>query len=355
MRGSFQIERLQVPAGGSTGTIDAGLYFLSMTDVGTAFVEWGAEGVQRRRRDCVLAGDFFVWPPGQPWWARLEAAKICLHFSFSAPWLRQITHSSFTLPPQVQRRDRLVAQMLRTLADVATRLPANPTTDLYQESLGTTLALHLVTHHGQTANKQPGGGSAWFFPAPTTRGLRSGAPRRPHLAGRSDPAGWTERFAVLPALSGHHGTDAPPVRHRPAGRASAGTPARGSTYSRRNRGPDRLRRSIAPDAPRSPCLRRHPRRAQKTAGSSESGKIVLKPSDRTRTTALPVPRWRRPTIPVRGAGHLKHENLYRQSRSRHGCHQRHRSRHRPRFRRRRGVRRRHRATGGRRRTNRGPH
>lgn len=156
MDGDFRIEQLHVPAGEGTGTVEADTHFLSMAGGPATFVEWSADGGYKRRRKRVFAGDIWVWPAGQTWWTRRESDKACIQLSLSSAWLEKVTHSSFELLPQVQLRDLLLAQMLRTLAQTAKTLPQNPTTRLYQESLATTLVLHLVTHYGQAAEKQDG-------------------------------------------------------------------------------------------------------------------------------------------------------------------------------------------------------
>lgn len=152
----FCVEHLWVPAGEGVGTVQDKTHFLSMAEGSPTFVEWSAEGSHKRRRKRVFSGDIWVWPAGQTWWTRRESDKTCIQLSLSSAWLQQVTHSSFELLPQVQLRDLLLAQMLRTLAQTAKTLPQNPTTSLYQESLATTLVLHLVTHYGQTAEKQGG-------------------------------------------------------------------------------------------------------------------------------------------------------------------------------------------------------
>lgn len=154
MDGNFHIEQLFVPAGEGVGTVEDETHFISMAEGQTTFVEWSADGSHKRRRKRVFAGDIWVWPAGQTWWTRRESDKTCIQLSLSSTWLQGVTHASFELVPQVQVRDSLLAQMLTTLAKTAKTLPQNPTTKLYQESLATTLVLHLVTHHGQTAAPQ---------------------------------------------------------------------------------------------------------------------------------------------------------------------------------------------------------
>lgn len=156
MNSNFQIERLWLPAGEGSGKVANNTHLLSMADSQTTFVEWRADGSLKRKRERVFSGDMWVCPQGQTWWARREAEKTSLQLSISSEWLCQLTHSSVEVLPQVQLRDLLLAQMLRTLAGTAKELPQSPTTTLYQESLVTTLVLHLVTHYGQISEKQSG-------------------------------------------------------------------------------------------------------------------------------------------------------------------------------------------------------
>jgi AraC family transcriptional regulator len=152
MDSNFHVERLWFPEGEMSGIVDNETYVLSMTDIKASFVEWG--GVGKPKRNRVFAGDTWVLAHGQPYWSHLEEGKTCIQMSLSSNWLREVTHSSFELLPQVQLRDLLLAQMLRVLADTAENIAANPTTSLYQESLASTLVLHLVTHYGQTSEKR---------------------------------------------------------------------------------------------------------------------------------------------------------------------------------------------------------
>lgn len=166
MTNGFDIERLWVPAGEGAGTVGDNAYLLSMADSPATFVEWGADGRRRRARSLVSSGDIWVWPHEQTWWTRLEAGKTCIHLSLSSEWFHQTMLSSVELQPQVQLRDRLLAHLLRMLADAAETFPRNPTTNLYQESLATTLVLHLATHHAQTAGV---GGSDDVTPLPSAQ------------------------------------------------------------------------------------------------------------------------------------------------------------------------------------------
>src|SRR5699024_9501733 len=118
------------------------------TDGQSTFVEWSVGGSSRRKRKRVFAGDTWVSPQGQTWWTRRESDKTCIQLVFSDAWLREVTHESVEVLPQVQMRDSLLAHLLRTLMDTTNVMPDNPTTDLYRESLATALVLHLVTHHG---------------------------------------------------------------------------------------------------------------------------------------------------------------------------------------------------------------
>lgn len=149
----FRIEELWVPAGAGAGTVADGTHFLSMAEGRTTFVEWCADGGYKRRRSSVFPGDLWVWPAGQSWWSQPEVGKPCVHLTLSSAWLQRLTQTSTELVPQVQLRDPFLSQVLRVLARTAKDLPQNPTTRLYQESLVSTLALHLMTHHSQAAQK----------------------------------------------------------------------------------------------------------------------------------------------------------------------------------------------------------
>lgn len=149
----FEIEALWVPAGAASGTVPEGRTFVSMAEGTAAFAEWHADGGYKRRRSYILPGDLWVWPAGQRWWNRLEAGKACVHLTFSSGWLERTLETAAELAPQVQLRDSLLTQTLRALARAGGELPPNPTTRLYQESLVSTLALHLLTHYGQAAVK----------------------------------------------------------------------------------------------------------------------------------------------------------------------------------------------------------
>lgn len=153
MNGNFSVVRRWFPAGEDIGTLDNSTHLLSMADSQGTFVEWSVGGSRKRKRSRVFAGDLWVLSPGQPWWTYRGSDKTCIQLSISSEWLSQAMPSSFALWPQVQVRDLLIAQMLRTLADTAQTLPQNPTTYLYQESLVTTLILHLITHYGQSGEK----------------------------------------------------------------------------------------------------------------------------------------------------------------------------------------------------------
>jgi AraC family transcriptional regulator len=150
MNGNFHIERRRHLEGENTGSIDPHTYHLSMTESRGADIEWSFSGIRSRKRHRAFSGDIWVMPPGQSWWTRHETPKSCIHLLLSSEWLQQITHPEFALTPQIQLRDALLAQMIRTLADTANR-PETPTSRLYQESLVTTLALHLATHYGHTS------------------------------------------------------------------------------------------------------------------------------------------------------------------------------------------------------------
>ncbi len=150
MKDEFSIQRLWFAAEEGVGRIPDGTNVLSMTESQSGFVEWSGDDSRKRQRNRVFMGDLWVLPQGQNWWVRPEHGKTCIQLSLSSEWLRQITHSSHGLLPQVQLRDGLLTQLLRKLADTATNLPRNPTTRLYQESLATSLVLHLVTQYGRT-------------------------------------------------------------------------------------------------------------------------------------------------------------------------------------------------------------
>ncbi len=152
MDAPFYIERLYVPAGEGHGTVGDDTYFFSMSEGPATFIEWSAGGGYKRRRKRVFAGDLWVWPAGQTWWTRTEAAKTCISLFLSSRWLQGVTHTAFKLVPQVQLQDELLTQTLRALAQ-ALDLSQNPTTKLYQESLVTTLALHLEAHYARERQK----------------------------------------------------------------------------------------------------------------------------------------------------------------------------------------------------------
>ncbi len=151
----LRIDRFWAPAGEGNGTVAAGTHRLLLADSQAIGIEWSVNGSRKSGRDRVFSGDIWVWPQARTWWSRQESDQSWIQLSLSSAWLQQVTHSSADLLPQVQLRDSLLAQMLRTLAD-ATAFPQNPTTALYCESLATTLVLHVVTHHAQTAEKRHG-------------------------------------------------------------------------------------------------------------------------------------------------------------------------------------------------------
>jgi AraC family transcriptional regulator len=123
---------------------------------GRADLEWSADGTTYKRQR-VFAGEVSVVPAGQPWWTRKETAKSCIHLSLATTWLEEITHPPVILVPQMRRRDMLLVHTLKSLLETTQRVPQNPVTELYQESLVTTLVLHLATHYSQPINHQTTG------------------------------------------------------------------------------------------------------------------------------------------------------------------------------------------------------
>jgi AraC family transcriptional regulator len=147
VNGKFSLERSWFPAGEGVGNTGDGTYLLSMADSRGTFVEWSGNST-KRTRSRAISGDLWVLPPGQTWWARRESGKTCIQLMVDAGWVQQILPYPFDFAPQEHIRDPLVAQMLRTLTTTARDLPANPTTELYQESLITALVFHLATNYG---------------------------------------------------------------------------------------------------------------------------------------------------------------------------------------------------------------
>jgi len=150
MGDSVGIARFSVPAGESGGAVDGETYRLLMADNHANHLEWSVNGGPRHSRGRVFSGDIWVWPKAQTWWVRQESDQAWIQLSLSSEWFRRAIHASPDPLPQMHLRDVFLAQLLRTLAGTAQALPQNPTTALYRESLATTLALHLVTHHGHT-------------------------------------------------------------------------------------------------------------------------------------------------------------------------------------------------------------
>lgn len=148
----FRIEQLLVPAGEGVHGAPEDTHLLSMADGPATFIEWEVENSKKRRR--IFSGDLWVVPSGHTGWARREIDSTCIQLFFSPAWFHAVTHASFELTPQAQLRDALLAQVLKALTETAKAFPQNPTTSLYQESLMTTLVLHLVTRYGQTAEPQ---------------------------------------------------------------------------------------------------------------------------------------------------------------------------------------------------------
>lgn len=169
---------------------------------------------------------------------RQKSDQTGVHLSLSSAWLQRVVQTAFEPVPQVQLRDQLLAQRSKTLLVPAKAFPHSITT-LYQESLATTLVLHLTTLRTDGQNAE----GPWV-PLPGSASddleLYRRSPFRNDLANRFGQAFRTQRVAIFAPLSGHHRPDAPPIRYVDACGAGSRPPRFRSARPRRGRRADRV-------------------------------------------------------------------------------------------------------------------
>jgi hypothetical protein len=196
----------------------------NVTWIGGPAIDLGREGVPRGA---------IVFPALQPYQARWEAANTCILVELAPELIdeagrRYGSGGHVDLRPGLAVGDRFIPSMADALVDLATR---DASATLLAESLGLTLAAHLVQTRGSSAGEATGGGAlapaklrllAEFIEARLESAIS--------VADLAKPRGHGG-LPLRPLLQADNGTGAAPV-HPPAAHRAGAAPPRESQAQR---------------------------------------------------------------------------------------------------------------------------